>query len=123
MDVRELGNTRCLVVEAGDGPLETADAVLRLFGDAMGEDATTIVVRAEGLAPSFFDLRTGFAGEVLQKAANYRIRFAVVGDISQYVAASKAFHDLVVESENAAGYCFVPDEESLAERLAAVAQP
>ena len=89
----------------------------------MGEDAATIVVPTEALADDFYDLRTGFAGEVLQKAANYRIRFAVVGEISGYVEASKAFHDLVVESERATGYCFVPDMRSLEGRLAAFAGP
>ena len=82
-----------------------------------GASRMTIVVPADALDASFYDLRSGFAGEVLQKAANYRIRFAVVGDISRHVATSKTFHDLVVESERANGYCFVPDLEALERRL------
>lgn len=121
MQTVSVGDELALVVEPSDGTFGTAPDVLRLFGDAMGEGAATIAVPAESLDASFYDLRSGFAGEVLQKAANYRIRFAVVGDISAFLAASKAFHDLVVESEQATGYFFVPGLESLQERLGALA--
>lgn len=118
MEVRELANTRCLF--ATNEPLGHLSDVLRLLGDAISEDATTVVVPADRLSKDFFDLRTGFAGEVLQKAANYRTYFAVVGDVSEYTAASRAFHDLVVESEQANGYCFVPDHEALERTIAAL---
>jgi hypothetical protein len=118
MEIREIAGQRCLVAPQPARPLADAIQVLRLFGDAIGEDASTIVVEASALSPGFFDLRTGFAGEVLQKAANYRIRFAVVGDITSYVETSNAFHDLVVESERATGYCFVADLEALERWLA-----
>jgi hypothetical protein len=123
VEVREIAGVNCLVVGSADGPFENASKVVRLFGDAMGEDASTLVVPADALADDFYNLRTGFAGDVLQKAANYRIRFAVVGDITRHVEASKAFHDLVVESERATGYCFVPDADALERRLALLAAP
>ena len=48
-------------------------------------DVVAACFRAEGLilvesdlAPEFFDLRTGLAGEVLLKFVNYRIRVAIV---------------------------------------------
>jgi hypothetical protein len=36
-----------------------------------------------------------------------------VGDVTGHAAASRAFHDLVVESQQATGYAFVPDMEAL----------
>ncbi|MGL1447015.1 DUF4180 domain-containing protein, partial [Vibrio parahaemolyticus] len=47
------------------------------------------------LAPSFFDLHSGLAGEVVQKFANYRVGLVVVGDVTEHLAASAAFRDFV----------------------------
>ena len=37
-----------------------------------------LVVPEANLCPDFFNLRTGFAGEMLQKFVNYRAKLAVV---------------------------------------------
>lgn len=60
--------------------------------------SSTIVVYKESLNEDFFDLKTGFAGEVLQKFSNYRMRLVVVGDFGQY--KSKALHDFIYECNN-----------------------
>ena len=113
----DLAGQRCLVVAAEEPCLRTVREVTDLVGDAMGEGAVVIAVQVSALDPSFFDLRSGFAGELLQKAANYGRKFAIVGDVSAHTAASKAFHDLVVESAHSHGYFFVPDLDALAARL------
>ncbi len=51
---------------------------------------------------------------------NYRIRLAIVGDVSRWVAASTAFRDLVVEAERGTDLLFVADMTALGERLGAV---
>jgi Domain of unknown function (DUF4180) len=44
-----------------------------------------LVLDEKELSAEFFDLRTGFAGEVLQKFTHYRARLAIViGDASAY---------------------------------------
>jgi len=44
-----------------------------------------LVLDEKDLSADFFDLRTGFAGDVLQKFTNYRARLAiVVADASAY---------------------------------------
>ena len=120
MKVVEIAGHRCLLVEDEDGLIATVRDATDLIGDAMGEEAPVVAVAAGRLDPSFFELRTGFAGEVLQKAANYGIRFAVLGDVSEHTGASKAFHDLVVESRHSSGYFFVHDLGELETRLAAL---
>ena len=54
-----------------------------------------VVATEEDLCPEFFDLRTGFAGELLQKFVNYRVRLAVV--ISDPSAYGERFSELVSE--------------------------
>ena len=47
---------------------------------ALGESVEHggLVLDEKQLSAEFFDLRTGFAGEVLQKFTNYRARLAIV---------------------------------------------
>jgi hypothetical protein len=121
MEVVEIAAHRCLVVGDDDGAVvRTARDAADLVGDALGEDASVVVVTVGHLDPSFFDLRSGLAGEVLQKAANYRLKFAVVGDVSEHVAASSAFRDLVVESYSSESPVFVADMQALEKRLAGI---
>ncbi|MBM9577493.1 DUF4180 domain-containing protein [Leptospira sp. 201903070] len=58
--------------------------------------ADTFAFNRSSFPDSFFDLKTGFAGEILQKTSNYKIRILIVGDISKY--NSKSFQDFVYES-------------------------
>jgi hypothetical protein len=57
-----------------------------------------LIVYKESLDEKFFDLKTGFAGEILQKFSNYKMKLAIIGDFSEYVSKSKSFHDFVYES-------------------------
>ena len=50
---------------------------------------------------------------------NYRLKFAVLGDISEHVAASDALRDFVYESNNGRQIWFLPDEQALEQRLTA----
>lgn len=54
-----------------------------------------LIVFKESLGEDFFDLKTRFAGEVLQKFSNYRVQLAIVGDFSMYT--SKALRDFIYE--------------------------
>ena len=68
-----------------------------------------VAVPAHRFDDRFFALRTGVAGEIMQKFVNYRMRLAVVGDISAHVAASTALRDLVYESNRGGHIWFVAD--------------
>jgi hypothetical protein len=117
MGVVEIAGHRCVIAD-DDQVIGSVRDVADLVGEALGEDASVLVVPVSHLDPAFFDLRSGFAGEVLQKAANYRLKFAVVGDVSEHVAGSNAFRDLVVESNSSRDLFFVADMEALEGRLA-----
>ncbi|SHN43559.1 DUF4180 domain-containing protein [Cryptosporangium aurantiacum] len=106
-----------LRVDAEGAVLGDERAVMDLIGDAFAERAEWVVVPVERLGPEFFRLRSGVAGAVVQKFANYRLGLAVVGDISRYVAASEALRDFVRESNRGRQLWFVPDEAALEERL------
>jgi len=54
-----------------------------------------LVVTEADLCPEFFDLRTGLAGEALQKFVNYRARLAIV--LPDCNAHGERFGELVYE--------------------------
>ncbi|MBN2481400.1 MAG: DUF4180 domain-containing protein, partial [Bacteroidales bacterium] len=60
---------------------EVQDA-LDLMANCDYQGARNIIIQQKHLAPGFFDLSTGIAGEILQKFSNYRVRLAIVGDFS-----------------------------------------
>lgn len=115
--VVDLAGVRCLVVGEAWPVIETADGARSLVEAAMSEGARLIAVPANRLGARFFELRTGVAGEILQKMVNYGFKFAVVGDVSSHVAASNAFRDLVIEAERGHDLFFVDDVDALARRL------
>lgn len=117
MTLTEISGVRVLEVPAEGTPLGTEQDALDLMGEAYGQEADLIAVPAGRLHPDFLKLRTGMAGAFLQKLQNYGYRFAVVGDISDAVAASKPLHDFVYESNKVGHVLFVADTDELAERL------
>jgi Domain of unknown function (DUF4180) len=64
-----------------------------------------IAVHKENIVEEFFDLKTGIAGEILQKASNYNIRFGIIGDFSQY--KSKSLKDFIYESNKTGQVVFL----------------
>jgi len=103
---------------APDGEkLRGAEDVLDVIGSAMGQGAELVLLPAQRLTDDFFTLRTGLAGEIAQKFVNYRIRLAILGDISHHVAKSSALAAFVSESNRAGQLWFVPTKEELDERL------
>jgi len=101
-----------LLVDGDGPPLATPQDALDLIGAAFGR-ADVVAVPAARLDPRFFALRSGLAGEVMQKFVNYQIRLAVVGDITREVAASDALRDLVRESNRGRHIWFVTDLDDL----------
>ncbi len=64
-----------------------------------------IILHDANITPSFFDLSTGIAGEILQKFSTYRVRLAIVGDFSTYT--SKSLNDFIYESNRGRHINFV----------------
>jgi hypothetical protein len=111
-DVRELNGVPVLVC-AADGPtIAGVQDALDLIGAAFTH-SDVVALPASRLSDDFFELRTGLAGEIMQKFVNYRIRLAIVGDVSERLEASAALRALVLESNRGRQIWFVPDLPAL----------
>ncbi|MEW2630677.1 DUF4180 domain-containing protein [Streptomyces sp. NPDC048389] len=116
--VEERSGVQVLMCDPAGPKVATTQDALDLIGSAF-LGAEMVAVPAERLDEEFFSLGTRFAGEIMQKFVNYRLRLAVVGDISQHLEASSALRALVHESNRSDHIWFVPDVDALDARLAA----
>lgn len=67
-----------------------------LLGNLYYQGFDRIIIYEKNITPEFFDLKTGIAGEILQKFSNYRVQLAIVGDFSKY--NSKSLNNFIYES-------------------------
>ncbi|WP_030171817.1 DUF4180 domain-containing protein [Spirillospora albida] len=115
----ERAGAQVLMCDPDGPPIATLEDALDLVG-AVFQGADTVAVPASRLDERFFSLGTRFAGEIMQKFVNYRLRLAVIGDISRHLETSPALRALVRESNSAGHIWFVPDLETFDARLDAV---
>ena len=102
------------VKSAGTVIGQTQDA-LDLMANADYLGARKIMIREEHLDPAFFDLKTGMAGEILQKFTTYRVELAIIGDFSKY--PGKSIRDFIYESNRYGRINFVNSREEAIEKL------
>ncbi|MGX1615599.1 DUF4180 domain-containing protein [Micromonospora chalcea] len=116
--IQDRAGVAVLVCDPDGPPIAAESDALDLIGAAF-LGATVVAVPATRLDPGFFTLGTRFAGEVMQKFVNYRLRLAIVGDISAHLERSGALRALVAESNRHDQVWFVPDLDALDARLRA----
>lgn len=100
-----------------EGSLIRYAEAVDLIGEALGAGVAWVAIPAARLGDEFFRLRTGVAGDVIQKFVTYGRHVAILGDISPYVAASEALRDFVIESNRGAHVWFVRDLAELELRM------
>ena len=117
--VRHIEETAVLLVDAEGAPLRTDQDAVDLIGSAGWYGPVSwVVVPVRRFDAGFFQLSTRIAGEIVQKFVNYRLGLAILGDVSEYVAASTALRDYVTETNRGRHVWFVPDLADFTTRLA-----
>lgn len=69
---------------------------IELIGNIYYQGYDALILHEANIIQDFFDLKTGMAGEILQKFSNYRVKLYIVGDFSRYT--SKSLNDFILES-------------------------
>jgi hypothetical protein len=116
--IEEHGQLRVQFLDA-DGPvISTSEDTSDLIGNAWVDNVSVIAVPVARLDPAFFDLPSGFAGEVTQKIVNYQLKLAVIGDVTAAAASSQPFADYIWETNRGDHIWFFDDEAGLIEKLA-----
>mgnify|MGYP001026617078 CR=1 FL=1 len=77
-----------------------------------------IALNKEAIVDDFFILSKGLSGEILQKFINYKIKFAIYGDYSNYT--SKPLKDFIYESNNGKDIFFIENEDEAVKVLSKI---
>ena len=111
------GDERIAVIYSNEVIVPDAQSALNLIMSAFYDDGCSgIVLNKEAFPERFFVLSSGLAGEVLQKAVNYRMKLAITGDFSGYT--SKPLHDFIYECNKGKHVFFAADEQEAINMLA-----
>lgn len=114
--MNEKGNSKIAIIENTDVLINNAQDALDLMATIHYEYGCQKMIIPEALlVKSFFDLKTGIAGEVLQKYTNYNMKLAIIGNFKAY--SSKSLKDFIYESNKGNQVFFLPDEKMAIDRL------
>jgi len=113
----DLHGMRVVELAVDGGPLRNDRDAVDVIAAASARHPEIIVIPAERLADDFFRLRTGVAGQVIQKFLTYRLRIVVVGDISKHLQEGSALRDFIYECNSGSHVWFVSGLEELGQRL------
>jgi hypothetical protein len=109
-------NGTCIAVLKSD-KVEITDSqdALDIMANCSYQGAGMIIIHEKNVVSDFFDLKTGIAGEILQKFSTYNVKLAIVGDFSNYTG--KSLKDFIYESNKTGRINFVNDINQAIEAL------
>ncbi|MBI5531003.1 MAG: DUF4180 domain-containing protein [Candidatus Doudnabacteria bacterium] len=113
--IHENGGVKIAEVEFEGIGINSMQDALDLVANVQTPAPKKIILHRENIHPDFFELRTGLAGEILQKFSQYGIACAIVGDFSNIT--SEAFKALIIESNRGRQTYFVPTIQAAIEKL------
>ncbi len=114
MEIKEHNTNDVKIAEiiSGDVLIQDTESALDLLGNVYYRGFDKIILYEENIIPSFFDLKTKIAGDILQKFAQYRMPIGIIGDFSKY--QSNSLNEFIYET-NKVGYNYfgISREEAL----------
>jgi hypothetical protein len=88
---------------------------LDVMANADSEGARNIILYEKNICPDFFDLKTGLAGEILQKFSNYTMKLSIIGDFNKY--NSNSLNAFIIECNRGGHIFFVSDLDTALRKM------
>ena len=79
-------NVQVLVCGVDGKKLTSEGDALDLIGETMYSGIELVIIPMERFEDDFFQLKTGLAGQIVQKFVTYRRHLVILGDISRHIA-------------------------------------
>lgn len=111
----EIKNFHGVEIAFVQNTMNDASQAMDVVGNASYLGASVVLVKTDQLSNNFFDLKTGLAGEILQKFSNYRLRLAIVGEMD--LTNSSSLRDFVYECNKVGNVIFTSTEAEAIELL------
>jgi hypothetical protein len=116
LKILEINNQKIAEVMAEEVVVNDTQDALDMMANADYQGAKRIIMEEKHLNRDFFDLRTGLAGEILQKYSNYRMKLAVIGEFEKF--KSNSLNAFIVECNRGNSVFFVPDKRTAISKIA-----
>jgi hypothetical protein len=105
IELTDINGKKTAILISDEMIMNNAQDAVDIMANCSYMGADQIIVSEKTITPDFFDLRTGVAGEILQKFSNYHVRLVIVGDFSKYT--KKSIRDFIFESNKRGEVNFV----------------
>ena len=115
IETHTINNTKIAEVISEVTIINNTEDGLDLLGNLYYQGFDKRIIYEKDITPDFFNLKTGIAGEILQKFSTYRIRLAIIGDFSRYT--SKSLKDFIYESNKGRHISFLSTKKEALEIL------
>jgi peptide subunit release factor RF-3 len=96
IETHNINDTNIAEVISEANVINKVEDGIDLLGNLYYQGFDRIIIYEKNITPVFFGLKTGIAGEILQKFSNYRVQLAIVGDFTKY--NSKSLNNFIYES-------------------------
>jgi hypothetical protein len=116
--IHETAQGKIAEIQSEGVTIKDTDDALDQMAESRYLDAGKMIIYENQISPAFFDLKTRFAGEILQKFSNYRMQVAIIGDFSKYT--SKSFQDFIRECNKGNRIFFLESRKAALSKLASV---
>lgn len=94
-------------LKRGSVEISSPEAGFEVLVNVYYNDIDKLIIHGEDFSPDFFNLKTGFAGELLQKFSNYKMKLAIIGNFED--EKSKSLQDFIRECNRNKQIIFKPD--------------
>jgi hypothetical protein len=119
VSIDQKGKSKIAIIESLDIEISDVQGALDLMASIRyTDDCDKIMFNKSNITEDFFDLRTGLAGEILQKYTNYQVKIAIVGDFDGY--NSKSLKDFIYECNKGKQVFFFKDKQAALDALHSV---
>jgi hypothetical protein len=102
----------------GQPMMQQASDVITVIEECFANEVRRVLIYSENLTERFFDLKSGDAGEILQKLRNYNIRLAVVR--APALVLNQRFQELLIDEQRGSYFRLFDDQASAQEWLASI---
>lgn len=106
--IHEKNNIEVVEIKSLNAPINSVSDFLDII---VNLPAQKIIIHENMLNKDFFDLKTGLAGDILQKVSGTHIRLGIAGNFKKY--KSKSLHAFIFESNKYKQVIFLDDIEEI----------
>jgi len=107
MTIIKKNNQNILIIDKHQKIMSAQDLMDHMTDAMYHNKCTAVVVHQVSLSPEFFNLKSGIAGEMLQKCSTYGIKIAIIGEFEKF--GSKSLKAFIAESNHGTGVFFKND--------------